>query len=235
MLSLRDVHVHIGKLHILQGINLEVKPGESAALLGRNGVGKTTTLKAIMGLVQRTGGRIAFEGRDLAGLPPHGLARLGIAWVPEERRIFRLLTVLENLRTGLDRPGLSTARREAVLEKVYRHFPILRERRDQAGGTLSGGEQQMLAIARAMVLEPKIILLDEPTEGLMPRMVAQIREIVHALHQDGVAILLVEQNVPLTLEAAGRVYIMEKGLVRHHAPAAELRADHGVIHEYLGV
>ena len=155
--------------------------------------------------------------------------------MPEERRIFRLLTVLENLRTGLDRPGLSAARREAVLEKVYRHFPILRERRDQAGGTLSGGEQQMLAIARAMVLEPKIILLDEPTEGLMPRMVAQIREIVHALHQDGVAILLVEQNVPLTLEAAGRVYIMEKGLVRHHAPAAELRADHGVIHEYLGV
>ena len=235
MLVLDAVHAHYGKSHVLHGVSIEVRAGEVVGLLGRNGVGKTTTLKAIMGLVQRTGGRIAFEGRDLAGLPPHGLARLGIAWVPEERRIFRLLTVLENLRTGLDRPGLSAARREAVLEKVYRHFPILRERRDQAGGTLSGGEQQMLAIARAMVLEPKIILLDEPTEGLMPRMVAQIREIVHALHQDGVAILLVEQNVPLTLEAAGRVYIMEKGMVRHHAPASALRADAAVVHQYLGV
>jgi branched-chain amino acid transport system ATP-binding protein len=235
MLVLDDVHAHYGKSHVLHGVSVEVRAGEVVGLLGRNGVGKTTTLKAIMGLVRRTGGRIAFEGRDLAGLPPHELARLGIAWVPEERRIFRLLTVLENLRTGLDRPGLPAARREALLEKVYRYFPILQERRDQAGGTLSGGEQQMLAIARAMMLEPKIILLDEPTEGLMPRMVAQIREIVHALHRDGVAILLVEQNVPLTLEAAGRVYIMEKGVVRHHAPAAELRADHGVIREYLGV
>jgi branched-chain amino acid transport system ATP-binding protein len=155
--------------------------------------------------------------------------------VPEERRIFRLLTVLENLRTGLDRPSVTPARREGLLEKVYAYFPILRERRNQAGGTLSGGEQQMLAIARAMVLEPKIILLDEPTEGLMPRMVAQIQEIVHALHRDGVAILLVEQNVPLTLDAAERVYIMEKGAVRHHASSAELRADQRVIHEYLGV
>jgi len=168
-------------------------------------------------------------------VPPHGLAGLGIAWVPEERRIFRLLTVLENLRTGLDRPAVTPDRRERLLEKVYTYFPILRERRNQAGGTLSGGEQQMLAIARAMMLEPKIILLDEPTEGLMPRMVAQIQEIVHALHRDGVAILLVEQNVPLTLDAAGRVYIMEKGAVRHHASAAELRADQRVIHEYLGV
>jgi branched-chain amino acid transport system ATP-binding protein len=155
--------------------------------------------------------------------------------VPEERRIFRLLTVLENLRTGVERPGTTPARREELLDKAYRYFPILRERRHQAGGTLSGGEQQMLAIARAMMLEPKIILLDEPTEGLMPRMVGQIREIVHTLHRDGVAILLVEQNVPLTLEAADRVYIMEKGVVRHQAPAADLRADQAVIHQYLGV
>jgi branched-chain amino acid transport system ATP-binding protein len=235
MLTLENVHAHYGKSHVLHGVSVEVGPGEVVGLLGRNGVGKTTTLKAIMGLARLTGGRIAFEGRDLGGVPTHALAGLGIAWVPEERRIFRLLTVLENLRTGLDRPGIEERRRQELLERVYERFPILRERRDQAGGTLSGGEQQMLAIARAMVLEPKIILLDEPTEGLMPRMVSQIREIVHALHRDGVAILLVEQNVPLTLEAAQRVYIMEKGVVRHHAPAAELRTDPRVIHEYLGV
>ena len=142
---------------------------------------------------------------------------------------------MENLRTGLDRPGMTEARRRELLDKVYAHFPVLAERRSQAGGTLSGGEQQMLAIARAMMLEPKIILLDEPTEGLMPRMVGQIREIITLLHQDSVAILLVEQNVPLTLDVSDRVYIMEKGLVRHHATAAELRADHAVIHQYLGV
>jgi branched-chain amino acid transport system ATP-binding protein len=235
MLTLENVHAHYGKSHVLHGVSIEVRAGEVVGLLGRNGVGKTTTLKAIMGMVRRSAGRVVFEGRDLAGVPPHGLAGLGIAWVPEERRIFKLLTVLENLRTGLDRPGMTPARREELLEKAYQRFPILRERRHQAGGTLSGGEQQMLAIARAMMLEPKIILLDEPTEGLMPRMVSQIREIVHALHREGVAILLVEQNVPLTLEAAGRVYIMEKGVVRHHAPAADLRADQTVIHEYLGV
>jgi len=143
--------------------------------------------------------------------------------------------VLENLRTGLDRTGVDDARRDALLEKVYRTFPVLRERRHQAGGTLSGGEQQMLAIARAMVLEPKIILLDEPTEGLMPRMVSQIRDIVDVLHREGVAILLVEQNVPLTLAVSNRIYIMEKGVVRHQAPAAALRADPTVIHQYLGV
>jgi branched-chain amino acid transport system ATP-binding protein len=235
MLSLTDIHTYYGKSHILQGVSIEVKPGEVVGLLGRNGVGKSTTLKTIMGLVRPAEGRIAFEGHDIAGAQPYRLARLGIAYVPEDRRIFRFLTVLENLRTGLDRPEVTPQRREALLEKVYASFPILRERRSQAGGTLSGGEQQMLAIARAMMLEPKIILLDEPTEGLMPRMVSQIREIIGVLHREGVAILLVEQNVPLTLDASDRIYIMEKGVVRHHAPAADLRADHTVIHQYLGV
>jgi branched-chain amino acid transport system ATP-binding protein len=155
--------------------------------------------------------------------------------VPEDRRIFRLLTVMENLRTGLDRHGVSEAQKKKLLEKVFQFFPRLAERRNQAGGTLSGGEQQMLAIARAMMLEPKIVLLDEPTEGLMPRMVSQIREIIEVLHKDGVAILLVEQNVPLTLAASQRVYFMEKGAVQHHAAAAELSVDHPVIHKYLGV
>ena len=235
MLTLTEVHTYYGKSHILLGVSLEVQPGEVVGLLGRNGVGKSTTLKTIMGLVRPSGGHVRFEGREIAGTAPHRLAHAGLAWVPEDRRIFRLLSVLENLRTGLDRPGMTEARRRELLDKVYAHFPVLAERRSQAGGTLSGGEQQMLAIARAMMLEPKIILLDEPTEGLMPRMVGQIREIITRLHQDSVAILLVEQNVPLTLDVSDRVYIMEKGLVRHHATAAELRADHAVIHQYLGV
>jgi branched-chain amino acid transport system ATP-binding protein len=235
MLTLDNVNTHYGKSHILHGVSLEVRPGEVVGLLGRNGVGKSTTLKTVMGLVRPSEGTVTFEGRQIGGMAPHHLAHLGIAWVPEDRRIFRLLTVMENLRTGLDRAGLTEARRAVLLDKVYASFPVLAERRGQAGGTLSGGEQQMLAIARAMMLEPKIILLDEPTEGLMPRMVGQISEIISVLHDEGVAILLVEQNVPLTLQASSRVYIMEKGVVRHHAPAAELRADHAVILRYLGV
>jgi len=235
LLEVDQIHSFYGKSHILHGVSLNIGRGEIVALLGRNGVGKSTTLKAIMGLVQPSRGRVIFEGRPVTGLPAHRLARLGIGYVPEERRIFRLLTVTENLRTGLDRHGVGKDRKTELLDKVYDFFPVLAERRNQAGGTLSGGEQQMLAIARAMMLEPKIILLDEPTEGLMPRMVSQIREIIAALHRENVAVLLVEQNVPLTLAAARRVYILEKGIVRHHAPSAELRADDRVIHQYMGV
>ncbi len=235
LLRLEDVQSYYGKSHILHGVSLEVQPGEVVGLLGRNGVGKSTTLKTIAGIVRPSGGQVSFEGKPVGGLPPYRLAHLGIAWVPEDRRVFRLLTVLENLRTGLERPGVSDARKTALLEKVYAYFPVLAERRSQAGGTLSGGEQQMLAIARAMMLEPKIILLDEPTEGLMPRMVSLIRDIVQRLRQDGVAILLVEQNVSLTLEATSRCYIMEKGAVQYHAPSAELKNNHAVIRQYLGV
>jgi branched-chain amino acid transport system ATP-binding protein len=235
LVSVEDLHTFYGKSHILHGVSLVVGRGEVVGLLGRNGVGKSTTLKTIMGLVNPSGGEVRFEGRPIAGQPAHKLARLGIGYVPEDRRIFKLLTVMENLRTGLDRGGVTDARKQALLDKVFTYFPRLAERRDQAGGTLSGGEQQMLAIARAMMLEPKIILLDEPTEGLMPRMVSQIREIIDVLHTDGVAILLVEQNVPLTLQASQRVYFMEKGAVRHHAVASELKADDPVIHQYLGV
>jgi branched-chain amino acid transport system ATP-binding protein len=216
-------------------VSLDVMPGEVVGLLGRNGVGKSTTLKTVMGLVRPTEGTVTLEGRPITRLPAYRLARLGIGYVPEDRRIFRLLTVMENLRTGLERHGMTEDKRRILLDKVYEYFPVLAERRHQAGGTLSGGEQQMLAIARAMMLEPKIILLDEPTEGLMPRMVSQISRIVEALHREGIAILLVEQNVPLTLEASQRVYIMEKGMVRHHAPASALRHDDAVIHQYLGV
>jgi branched-chain amino acid transport system ATP-binding protein len=235
LVSVEGIHTYYGKSHILDGVSLQVQPGEVVGLLGRNGVGKSTTLKSIMGLVNPSEGKIVFQGREITGKPSHKLAQLGIGYVPEDRRIFRLLTVMENLRTGLDRGGVDEARRKQLIDKVLEYFPVLGERRSQAGGTLSGGEQQMLAIARAMMLEPKIILLDEPTEGLMPRMVSQIREIIGVLHREHVAILLVEQNVPLTLEACSRIYFMEKGAVRHHAAAAELSVNDPVIHRYLGV
>jgi branched-chain amino acid transport system ATP-binding protein len=230
-----DVHTYYGKSHILHGVSLTVAPGEVVGLLGRNGVGKSTTLKTIMGLVQPSRGAVLLDGSPITGMAPHKLARRGIGYVPEDRRIFRLLTVMENLRTGLDRNGITEEKRRTLLDKVFTFFPVLAERRGQAGGTLSGGEQQMLAIARAMMLEPKIVLLDEPTEGLMPRMVSQIRQIVEVLHKDGVAILLVEQNVPLTLEASQRVYIMEKGSVRHHCAASDISVHDPIIKQYLGI
>jgi len=235
LLAVEEIHTYYGKSHVLDGVSLEVGKGEVVGLLGRNGVGKSTTLKAVAGLVHPSRGGVRFEGRSIGRLPAHRVARLGIGYVPEERRIFPLLTVVENLRTGLDRHGMTAARKKELLEKVYAYFPVLAERRSQPGGTLSGGEQQMLAIARAMMLEPKIILLDEPTEGLMPRMVSQIREIVDVLHREHVAVLLVEQNVPLTLGASQRIYILEKGVVRYHAPANELKVNDSVIHQYLGV
>jgi branched-chain amino acid transport system ATP-binding protein len=235
LVAVDGLHTYYGKSHILDGVSLRVGRGEVVGLLGRNGVGKSTTLKTIMGLVNAREGNVLFDGQSIVGVAPHHLARMGIAYVPEDRRIFRLLTVMENLRVGLDRAGVDEDRKRALLDKAFTYFPRLAERRNQAGGTLSGGEQQMLAIARAMMLEPKIILLDEPTEGLMPRMVSQIGEIVHALHNEGVAILLVEQNVPLTLAASQRVYIMEKGVVRHHCASSELDVHHAVIKQYLGV
>ncbi len=235
LVLVEDVHTFYGKSHILNGVSLTIGPGEIVGLLGRNGVGKSTTLKTIMGLVQPRQGKVMLEGKPITNMPPHKLARLGIGYVPEDRRIFRLLTVMENLRTGLDRGGVTDEKKRALLDKVFAFFPVLAERRNQAGGTLSGGEQQMLAIARAMMLEPKIILLDEPTEGLMPRMVSQIKNIIEVLHKEDVAILLVEQNVPLTLAASQRVYIMEKGQVRHHCAAAEIDVNDPVIKQYLGV
>ena len=235
LLRLEDVQTYYGKSHILHGVSLEVQPGEVVGLLGRNGVGKSTTLKTIAGIVRPAGGQVTFEGKPVAGLPPYRLAHLGIAWVPEDRRVFRLLTVLENLRTGLERPGVSEAQKSALLDKVYAYFPVLAERRSQAGGTLSGGEQQMLAIGRAMMNFPKLLMLDEPSLGLSPVLAELVFERLAEIQRQGTTILLVEQNVPLTLDATSRCYIMEKGAVQYHAPSAELKNNHAVIRQYLGV
>ena len=230
MLSLRDVHVHIGKLHILQGVNLEVKPGESAALLGRNGVGKTTTLRAIMGLAPPSRGMIEFNGADLARCPAHEVPRHGIGYVPQGRGIFPNLTVLENLNIGL--PGQRDSERE---DYVFACFPRLKERLKQSGNTLSGGEQQMLAIARCLMMRPKLIILDEPTEGIMPKLVSQIRREIHRINRTGVSVLLVEQNVETALKLCPRVFLMEKGTIVYSGVSNELKSQPEIVHRYLGL
>lgn len=231
MLTVEDLHAFYGKSHVLQGVTLEVRAGEVVGLLGRNGVGKTTTLKAILGLIFRRG-KIHFNGREISPLPPHEVPRLGIGYVPQGRHIFPGLTVQENLAIGLVREkGIPTER----LDAVFGHFPILRTRLDQLGGTLSGGEQQMLAIARVLIARPSLILMDEPSEGLSPVILASVRDRIKAIQAGGVGILLVEQNVKLALETCQRVYFMEKGVVRHAVGTAELRKDQELVSRYLGV
>jgi branched-chain amino acid transport system ATP-binding protein len=230
VLNLRDLHVHIGKLHILQGVNLEVKQGESAALLGRNGVGKTTTLRAIMGLVAKTSGSIRFEESDLSNYPAHEIAGRGIGYVPQGRGVFPGLSVLENLNIGVK--GKRDSERE---DYVFTCFPRLKERLTQAGNTLSGGEQQMLAIARCLMMRPRLIILDEPTEGIMPRLVSQIRREIHRINQGGVSILLVEQNVETALKLCSNVFLMEKGAIVHSGTSHELKAQPEIVHRYLGL
>jgi branched-chain amino acid transport system ATP-binding protein len=226
-----NLHAFYGKSHVLQGVTLSVKPGESVGLLGRNGVGKTTTLKAIMGLLVRRG-TIRFNGQDVSSLPPHAVPRLGIGYVPQGRHIFPRLTVLENLAIGLVKEkGVPADRLESVLD----NFPVLRARLQQLGGTLSGGEQQMLAFARAAITKPSLIVLDEPSEGLSPVIVASLRDRIKAIQATGVGILLVEQNVKLALGLCQRVYFMEKGLIQHEAPTTELRQNGALISRYLGV
>ncbi|HEX7127006.1 MAG TPA: ABC transporter ATP-binding protein, partial [Thermodesulfobacteriota bacterium] len=224
------VHAHYGKSHVLQGVDLTVGDGEAVALLGRNGVGKTTTLRAIMGLTRATGGSIAFDGARIDRMPPHTIPRQGIGYVPQGRRIFPTLTVYENMCLGLPRNPV-----DGELDGVFERFPVLRTRLRQLGGTLSGGEQQMLAIARCLVMRPKLILLDEPTEGIMPKLVAAIREDIRAINRSGVSILLVEQNIRTALAVCERVYIMEKGVICYQGAARDLRERPEIIHRFLGV
>jgi branched-chain amino acid transport system ATP-binding protein len=230
MLTVEGMTADIGKVPVLRGINLTVAAGETVALLGRNGVGKTSTLRAILGLLKRTGGSVHYNGQDLGRLPAHGLAALGIGYVPQGRGIFPLLSVEENLTLGLKGPA-----EPAVVEDVLQRFPRLKERLRQAAGTLSGGEQQMLAIARCLVMKPSLIMMDEPTEGIMPKLVAQIRHEISEIARRGIAVLIVEQNLRTALKLATRVYLMERGSIVHEATPAALRADPAIVHRYLGV
>ena len=235
MLRICDLHAGYGATPILFGVTLEVRQGEAVALLGKNGMGKTTLLKTTMGFLPSWRGTIEFDGRTLAGLPPHEIARLGVGFVPENRRIFPGLSVRENLELGLSavRHRSAQLRRER-LEAVFAHFPRLRERLDQPAKTLSGGEQQMLAIARVMMARARIILMDEPTQGLAPALVRGIREMIGQLKRLGVTVLLVEQNARMALNVCDRGYIMEKGVIVFEGPAQELR-ESPVTREKLGV
>jgi branched-chain amino acid transport system ATP-binding protein len=232
LLSVEAIDTAYGLSRVLFGVSLDIAAGECVSLLGRNGVGKTTTMRSVMGLTPPAHGRILWQGRDITGWPPHRVARAGIGFVPEDRRIFAELSVRENLEVGARaarRPGRWT------IEAVGELFPVLRERRDQPGGLLSGGEQQMLTIARTLTGNPELLLLDEPSEGLAPLVVDTLRDKIAELKAQGLTILLAEQRVDFALALADRVYVLEKGMVRHSGTAAELRTDHTLVDRLLSL
>ncbi len=228
MLEVDGIHTYYGESHILHAVSLRVAAGEAVALLGRNGAGKTTLIRSVVGFTPPREGRIVFEGQAIHGLPPYRIARAGLALVPQGRRIFSPLTVRENLVLGARADGWT-------LERVLALFPRLRERAEQAGGTLSGGEQQMLAIGRALLTNGRMLLLDEPSEGLAPIIVREIGRIVKGLKDEGLSILLVEQNYHLALRVADRVYVMNKGQIVYEGTPAALEANEDVGRRYLGV
>ncbi len=230
-LTLRDVDAGYGRVQVLHALSLELREGEVLCLLGRNGAGKTTALKTVMGLVPASAGSIRLGGIELTALPAHEVPKAGVAYVPQGRRLFAELSVAENLEIGLSARRKCEAVREAVLDL----FPILRERYRQRSGTLSGGEQQMLAMARALCLEPQVLLLDEPTEGLMPSMIARIRDTVAVLRQRGVSTLLVEQRVDAVLPVADRVAFIENGRNRETVGIERLRAEPELVKKYVGL
>jgi branched-chain amino acid transport system ATP-binding protein len=231
MLQVNGIDAGYGAVQVLRNLSLTVAAGEVVCMLGRNGAGKTTTLKAIMGLVPVRSGSIRLDGVELTGLPAWRIPKLAIAYVPQGRRLFAELTVAENLEIGL----MARRRGPETLERVLALFPILRGRMTQRSGTLSGGEQQMLAIARALCVEPKVLLLDEPTEGLMPAMIAAIRDCIRELRHRGVAIVLVEQRVDAVLPVADRVAFIENGRTRDVVSVETLRGDLSLVHRYVGV
>jgi branched-chain amino acid transport system ATP-binding protein len=233
MLAVKDLHAYYGRAHILQGVSLEANAGEVVALLGRNGAGKSTALKAIMGLIPPTQGEVSFAGQRFERLPPYRIARLGLGYVPEERRIFTDLTVMENLEVGRQ-----AARGDAPTwseQKLFALFPNLAGLRDRPGGRMSGGEQQMLTIARTLMGNPRCVLLDEPSEGLAPIIVAEMGKSIRALKGEGLSVLLCEQNLRFCEAIADRAYIIEKGQIRFSGSMAELAADASLREQYLSV
>jgi len=233
VLEVRDVHAVYGKSRVLHGVSLTAHAGEVVSLLGRNGAGKSTTLKAIVGLVELTRGEIALDGRALQGLPTHAISRAGIGWVPEDRRIFADLTVRENLLVG--EAGAADPARRWPVERVFALFPRLTTLARQRGGSLSGGEQQMLTIARTLMTGPRLLLLDEPSEGLAPVVVKALAENIAALKRDGLTILLSEQNLAFARRLADRAYIIEKGEIKFEGTFAALDADAELRRTYLSV
>ncbi|AFM25712.1 ABC transporter ATP-binding protein [Desulfomonile tiedjei] len=230
LLRLEDIHTHYGKSHILQGVSMEIRKGEIVGLLGRNGVGKTTTLNTVVGFVKPSKGRLIFNDRDFTSYPCHKISRMGIAYVPQGRHLFPQMTVLENLKTGM-----LYATGGDGLDRVFDLFPNLKRLLDQKAGSLSGGEQQAVAISRAILKNPEILLLDEPTTGLMPLFVNSLLEIVRRLNEEGMTILLVEEKVPFVLSLSHRIYFMVKGRIEHGAAKEDLVERPEVFVDYLGV
>ncbi|MDH0683001.1 MULTISPECIES: ABC transporter ATP-binding protein [Achromobacter] len=234
MLKIENLHAWYGGSHILQGVNLEVGAGELVCLVGRNGAGKTTTVKSVAGLIPKTRGTVRFEGKDILGMPAHARYAMGLAYVPEERRIVPGLTVRENIQLGLMQSPLHRREKE-IIDEIAETFPRLKERLDQQAVTMSGGEQQMLAIARATASRPKFIMLDEPSEGIMPVLVDEMFRYFESLKASGVTILLIEQNVELALKIADRAYILDQGEIVHTDTARSMLADEAMQERYCSV
>jgi branched-chain amino acid transport system ATP-binding protein len=233
MLVARDLHTYYGFSHVLFGVSLNVREGEVVALLGRNGAGKTTTLKSIMGLVPPRSGSVEFKGAQLRGLLPYEICKQGIGFVPEDRRVFKHLTVRENLEVGRRRAHEGTPKWS--VERVYQLFPVLQEFEGRKAGTLSGGEQQMLTIARSLMGNPALVLLDEPSEGLAPRVVLSLAERIVELKREGLTIILAEQNLRFATDLSDRAYILEKGQIKYEGTIADLHANPEVRRAYLTV
>jgi len=234
MLEVKKLNAWYGASHVLHGVSFSVEPGEIVAMVGRNGAGKTTTIRTVMGLMQRASGDVAFDGRQIMLLAAHDRFRIGLAYVPEERRIVPGLSVRENLRLGLLASDKAINERVAI-DEIAEIFPRLKERLDQQGSTMSGGEQQMLAIARAMIAKPKMILLDEPSEGIMPVLVEEMGVLFRRLRDSGVTLLLVEQNVEWALRLASRAIIIDQGEIVYESSSAALLADKDIQDRYCAV
>jgi len=231
MLDVESINTYYGKSHILHDVSFEAGNDEVVALLGRNGVGKTTTMKSIIGLTPPKTGTIRFQGEVISGESPSNIANRGIGYVPQDRGMFPDLTVEENLQMGLG----TASRDEAIVADIFERFPRVEERLDQKAGTLSGGEQQMVAMARALMRDPQLVLMDEPTEGLMPSLIPEIGEITQEIAEAGYTIIIVEQNVDLVLDIADRVYMMDNGRIHEQATPAELRENEEILERYLGI
>jgi branched-chain amino acid transport system ATP-binding protein len=233
MLQVQDLCAWYGRAQVLFDVSLSVAPGEVVALLGRNGAGKSTTMKAILGMVSRRAQVLSFAGQDIRALPAHRIARMGLGWVPEDRRIFTDLSVLENLEVGRQPPRAGAP--QWTVPSLFALFPNLAQMPDRLGGRMSGGEQQMLTVARTLMGQPRVVLLDEPSEGVAPVIVAQMARSINEMKRQGLTVVLSEQNLSFAAQVSDRAYVLEKGQVRFEGPMARLTSDAALRHEWLGV